>query len=284
MLPLTGDMKTELKYRRQKIDKFYNDLYNSPLSNHETHIAYQTRYKAIVCYPYTVTPFKSSELEEMQKGGMRLILPKMGINRNMPRSVIYGPRILGGRQMMDQRIEQPTINYKTTLGHMRRDDNISQALITTMRDVQIEIGTSTPFYTLDPTKYSYGTDNTRWQYTWHMTKEFHLNMEIPDIWLPITTYPNDKCKMEVSVQDRYYQGKNAYKLVTINQCRLYQQSFYISDLVQQDEKTVNKDYLDGTSQHINNEVSFPTMYKPTLLQWNEWKAFIFRNFLSIGSL
>ena len=109
-LPLTGEMKEELKYRKRNLRKFCQKLYNSPLTNHEAHVAYQTRYKPISRYPYTVTTFSNKELNEIQRNSMRLILPKLGINRNMPRCVIYGPRLLGGRELMDQIIEQPATN------------------------------------------------------------------------------------------------------------------------------------------------------------------------------
>ena len=112
-----------------------------------------------------MTTFDAKELDEIQKGCMKLLLPKMGINRNMPRSVIFGPRCLGGRQIMDQKIEQPAISYKTTLGHMRRNDNAGKALLITLQDPQIEIGTEEPFFYKDPEVYHYGTDKTRWKYT-----------------------------------------------------------------------------------------------------------------------
>ena len=277
-LPLTGEMTEELQYRKKNLRQFCQKLYNSPISNYETHIAYQSRYKAISRYPYTVTTFSSKELNEIQKNSMMLLLPKMGINRNMPRCVIYGPRLLGGRQLIDQLIEQPVTNIKTTMGHLRREDNIASALNSTLIDTQIEIGTATPFYTLDPKLYGYGTKNTRWDYTWGIVKETNLRMEINSMWVPRSEFENDKCIMDAAVRDRHYQGKNSYKLVSINQCRMYQQAFFISDICDK-HNIVKKDYLDGTYQHIHKHIKFPSMFKPTMLQWREWKAFIFRNFL-----
>ena len=93
-------MIIEKNYRKKQLKQFCLDLYKSPLSQYEAHSAYQTRYIPIATYPYTVTTFTSNDLEEIQKGSVSLLLPKLGVNRNMPRSVIYGPRAL---------IEQPVI-------------------------------------------------------------------------------------------------------------------------------------------------------------------------------
>ena len=79
----------------------------------------------------------------------------------MPRAVIYGPRVLGGRQLMNLVVEQPARNLHTTIGHLRRQDRLSTILYATMRDLQLEIGTKEPFFKLDPNKYTYATENTR---------------------------------------------------------------------------------------------------------------------------
>ena len=47
-----------------------------------------------------------------------------------------------------------------------------------------------------------------------------------------------------------------------------------------DMSKIKREYLDGSEQHIHRDITFPTMLKPTKLQWNEWKSFVFRNFLA----
>ena len=92
--------------------------------------------------------------------------------------MIYGPLKYGGHQLLDLRVEQPVMHVSTTLGHMHRGGNIGKVLYTTLRDIQIEIGTEVPFYNLDPEKYGYCTQYTRWQYFWKTMKQFKINVEI----------------------------------------------------------------------------------------------------------
>ena len=230
-LPLTGSMTMEKKFRQQQLKEFCTNLYNSPLSHYEAHSAYQTRYKSIATYPYTVTTFSTKTLNEIQKSSVKLLLPKLGVNRNMPRAVIYGPRALGGRQLMNLVVEQPARNLHTTIGHLRRQDRLSTILYATMRDIQLEIGTKEPFFKLDPNKYTYATENTRWLYTWKTAKEFGITLEIAKFWTPMPKYYDDKNIMSYAVKDPTYNGKNNYKLQSLNRCRLYQEAIFLSDLM-----------------------------------------------------
>ena len=281
-IPLSGSMSSELRFRKKNLKTFCTKFFNAPLSTYEAHLAYQTRYKPISTYPYPVTSFTSSELEAIQKCCIPLLLPKLGINRNMPRCVVFGPRKIGGRQIIDQKIEQPTLHFKTTLGHMRREGKVKEALYATLHDTQIEAGVKQPFFKRNPNELSYCTSNTRWMYTWNFIWEYKLQLEITTIWTPSSKYSNDQCIMDVAISDSKYRGKNSYKLQTINQCRLYQQAFFISDLQMPNSDQLNKHYLDGSEQHLHHSINFPPSLKPTELQWNEWKSFIFRNFLAKG--
>ena len=264
-LPLTGAMKDELKFRRKQLTEFSLRLYKSPLTHKEAHNAYQTRYRTIATYPYPVMIFTTKELEAIQRKAIYLMLPKLGINRHMPRAVIYGPRKIGGRQLMDLTIEQPTKNFETTVGHLRRSDGVADALIATLHDLQIETGRETEFFQLDPSQHQYVTKSTRWRYLWEMAWEFQIDVRIFDHWVPKSEFVNDKNIMAIAINGRYYQGKNKYKLETINQCRLFQQAFYIGDLAVEDSLTVNKGYLDGSIQHRHKDLKFPEMLKPTKL-------------------
>ena len=280
-LPLSGSMTTEFHFRKKQLKEFSTRLYKSPLQQKDAYSAFQTRYKSIASYPYPVTTFSTKEVHEIQKEAIRNILPKLGVNRNMPRVVLFGPVQYGGRQLTDLRIEQPVLNLKATIGHMRRRDKMAKMLLATMRDLQIECGREVPFFQLDPNEHEYVTDSTRWLYTWKMAKEFNIQIKVAQHWIPTPKFVNDGNIMKKAIEDPHYQGKNKYKLVTINQCRLYQKAFFISDLLRENSSSiVDKRYLYGDEQHQHEVITVPYDMKPTKFQWGEWRAFIYRNFLA----
>ena len=112
-----------------------------------------------------------------------------------------------------------------------------------------------------------------------MAKEFNLQIKVAQYWIPTPKFSNNKNIMKVAIKDPLYQGKNRYKLVTINQCWLYQQAFFISNLLKDDSnKIVDKDYLNGEKQHQHCEIDMFYNLKLTQLQWNEWRSFIYQIF------
>lgn len=230
--------------------------------------------------PLPVTLFSTTQLKEMQKPCIRLMLPKLGLNRNTPRALVFGPRKYGGLQLCNLVVEQPVKHVNETLGHIRRGDRVvGDTLITTLRDTQIEIGTSEPFYIQNPQNFEYATQDTRWMYFWRMIHEFQIKVEMYNMWTPKTAYKDDRNIMEVAVMDITLRDKRNYKLKSINKCRLYLECFYISDLMTENSKTIDPRYLNGSKKRTHNELQFPHMRRPTNREWSEWKSFIFRNFL-----
>ena len=81
-----------------------------------------------------------------------------------------------------------------------------------MRDLQLEIGTTEPFFALDPDTYTYITENTRWLYTWKSIKEFAMKLKIIKFWTPTPAYLDDKNVMSTALNNPTYSGKQRYRL------------------------------------------------------------------------
>ena len=243
-LPMSGSMEHEHKYRKKQIQSLATQVSNSPFQPHDAQMVYQSRYKAMIQYPLPLTKFTVNQLHTIQKPIVCQLLPKMGMNRNMSREVVYGPRSYGGREIMDLRLEQPILHLKTTVSHMRRGKNVGKALQITLNDVQAEIGTSKPFYNLDPNLYKYGDQHSWWRYTWKVNHSMDLNMEVSNIWCPKSKFNADKNIMEVAVQDAQFQGKTKWKLKIINHCRMFLQIFFISEMMDKNGK-VSMKWLNG---------------------------------------
>ena len=198
----------------------------------------------------------------------------------MPRAVVYGPTILGGMEIMNLKVEQPTINLKTTIGHLRRRDRMAEMIISTLFDIQIEVGILESIFLRNPNEFPHITQNMRWIYTWRMSVEIRAKLKVWDEWLPKSKYSNDRNIMEAAIKDAYYGGRYRYRLVSVNRCRLYIKAVFISDLLSDDNLTIRREYLDASMICSNHPFHFHPVRKPTKLEWAEWKAFIFRNFLT----
>ena len=277
-LPMTGSMSLEYEYRMKQIKTLAKKLYTAPFSHQEAYQVYFSRYRPIVCYPLPVTLFSIKQCDQIQKKFIFHLLPKIGLNRHMPRAVIYGPKHLGGREIMDLRVEQRVAHWGTTTGHLRRGDRAGKGLRLTLNDHQCVVGSSTQFLLLDPNKYNYVDKKTRWYYSWEMMWDLQIETSLYDPWVPTTKYLNDKNIIDTAVNDTTLTKSKWPLLYHVNCCRLYLQVFYISDMTL-DGESVHQGYLDGTNERQHDFVKFSSHKKPTEAQWKIWKSFIFRNFL-----
>ena len=272
-LPMTGDMTTEYNYRVKQIRKFAKKVYNAPLSHYDAWVIYESRYRAMIKYPLPVTTFSEQQCHEIQRHFIYYILPKMGLNRHTARALIYGPRTLGGMELMDLRLEQPTVLWETTLGHLRRMDRVGQGLRVTLHDHQIIIGSSSPFYNLDPERYGYVDQNTRWTYMWRFLHTHSLHLEVFDMWTPQPSCSNDVNIMDFATKIWSSSKYHNDILRAINACRLYLQVFFVSDLTS-NGTAIDEEILTGVTRRPHAEVTFPPMLCPTQYQWEQWRKFL----------
>ena len=281
-LPMDGNMLSELNFRRQQMREFGKKVHMAPLTHRDAWLIYESRYRSKIRYPLPVSLFTEKQCVSIQKPFIHALLPKMGLNRNTPRVIIYGPKSLGGLEIMDLRVEQVAINWETTRGHMRRLDRAGQGLYTTAHDLQVEIGRSQPFYDLDPNDHDYVTEMTRWRYVWNNSNMLGLRMKIHDFWTPRKKYANDRYIMDEAQKDKVVIASKWPLLYHINRCRLYLKVFTIGEL-SIDGTNVHVPYLEGIEKINNNEIIIPNTRKPTRNQWAIWKSFLFRTFLSPGT-
>ena len=280
-LPLDGTMKVEYRFREKQIKEFAHKLKHAPLSHYDAYVVYESRYRSMIRYPLAVTQFTIKQCNDLQRPVIDVLLPKMGLNRKMPRAVIYGPMALGGRELMDLRLEQVTSQWEATRGHMCRKDRVGQGLRLTLNDHQCIVGSEEFFLNVDPNVYNYGITHTRWKYIWSNIWHNKLHADFYDTWTPKSTIKGDRNLMDVAVKDEVLTTSKWEMLEHINRCRLYLRAFYISDL-SLDGDNVEQGYLDGSLLRRNDILQIPDIQKPTPAQWRVWTSFIFRNFLSPG--
>ena len=281
-LPLDGNMGEEYKFRCKQIREFSRRVFNAPLSHWDSWVIYESRYRAIIRYPLPVTLFTMNQCMTIQRPFIDAILPKIGLNRKTPRVIVYGPKSLGGLEMMDLRVEQIAINFDTTRGHMRRLDRAGKGLFITAHDMQVILGRSEPFFLLNPNDHDYLVENTRWMYMWQQTHKLELKLDIHNFWTPVMRTTRDRNIMDTAINDTQVINSQWKLLRHINQCRLYTRAFTIYDLTL-DGTNVHLPYLNGTQRGNNREISIPEVRRPSDNQWRIWKSFIFRNFLSPGT-
>ena len=103
---MIGNMKLKFQYKKKQMDTMVDKIFIVPLTHYEANMVYLTRHQGTIKNPLPIMTFNDSALPLIQRKNIHLRLPKMGLNRNTPRVVIYGPRFQGSRELMGLRVEQ----------------------------------------------------------------------------------------------------------------------------------------------------------------------------------
>ena len=86
----------------------------------------------------------------MQSIFYRFALLKMGLNRNTPKALLYGPMELGGLELHDMYTEQLLQDFTKIQQHIRRNDNIGNAFLSNLIAYEIVIGSSKKLFCINP--------------------------------------------------------------------------------------------------------------------------------------
>jgi hypothetical protein len=147
-------------------------------------MVYETRFRPALEYPLVVTTFTTAQLLQIQQPFIFLLLPKIGMNRHTPRTIIYGPLYRGrlGIQSLDEK--QAILHFEHFQGHIRQDDDIGKSLWIQISSQQLEIRCGDLFFNMDPSVYCYSEQNTRLSFLWRKCFKYNITITLKDAWIP----------------------------------------------------------------------------------------------------
>ncbi len=244
----------------------------------DSYMVYETRYRPALQYPLRVTTFTTKELDDIQKPFIYLLLPKIGLNRHMPRDVIYGPTFRGGLGLVNLEEQQIIQHFDSFQGHIRRNDDIGKSLKIQIATQQLEIGSGTMFLNTQYSSYNYGTSNTRLSYLWKQCSRFNIQVTISNPLLLDTINGKNKTIMDYAVEVTRI-GDKTKKLALINSCRIYLHLLWPCDLLRDDSEVfIDRRYIYGTHTNPSMGLNYPNQGKPSAYAWSLWKDFIYSSF------
>ena len=153
-----GNYKSEAQFLQAKADNFARRLIISNLNKMETFIFHRSTYVPAMTYSSCVITLDTDTLNKIQRKAIAAILEKLGLNRNFPRCVAFGPKELCGLGLLDLSVEQGVRQICHFLDHIFAEDSIGNMILIKLRYLQLESGSgshlladpSIPFSYLTP--------------------------------------------------------------------------------------------------------------------------------------
>ena len=158
------------------------------------------RYCPSIFYCLPITYFTAAQCNKIQGPFMTALLPKLRINRHMKRAIIWGPRKYGGLGFKHMHTEQLLTTVRHIIGHVRKKSPTGQTFRILCDAYQLFIGSSIPFFQLDPESIPYRpvASHSKITYLWESLHHINCRLEVPNQWLPPDQH--HPCIMDLLVQ------------------------------------------------------------------------------------
>ena len=121
-------------------DQIAQKVNAATLSSAEAWTFYNAIYTPKIFYPAKLTTFKSTEWDTIMRKFINGIIRHMGFDCHTSRSIIYGPRRLGGVGIMPGIAVQGSEGLLHLLSHVRSGTEIGKLMLATVSKLQLLSG------------------------------------------------------------------------------------------------------------------------------------------------
>jgi hypothetical protein len=248
------------------------------LFKYRVHLAYNSMYTKSVQFPLGVTMMNYETLNRISSQTTRAIIGAMGVNRQAPRAVVFAPTSKLGLGLKHHYMVQGTKHVKQLVSHVRQQDANGKLYKTILEYSQLLAGIAAPLLQYPHRIIPYFNDPLV-SCLRKFLAESELNIVIPDLTMPKALRERDIPIMETISKQIATKQEVRYA----NQCRLFFQVFWLSELCDPDGKSMEQKFLDFNEMHHLPSFStmrWPHQPSPSRKAFNAWRKIIRKTFLS----
>jgi ribonuclease HI len=247
---------------------------------------YYCRWKPAITYCLPITTFTERECKNIQSPFYNALLPKLGINRHMPRTLLHGPLKLAGLSLTNLSAEQLAMHITGLVTQLRKRDRVGLTMHASIDALQLYLGTTAHFFTLNANTMEHRPSRRESPlvYIWEELNSIQCSLICEKFWTPTKTGTND-----VAIIDAIQLIKNRRKGTTnhlpkttiwyVNACRLYLQVTMLSEITTPCGNYLEEWAFHGTRRNPNAFLKYPHQDKPPTHVWRVWRDSIRAAFL-----
>ena len=218
-------------------------------------------------YPLMATTLSKKDLKYIMTPVLYGALGKCGVQRNLPRALVYGTLRSQGLNLHDPWVTQLISHQQVILRHGTRPTIVGQQMRTSAESLVLELGSATSFWDLDYKIYGQlATPNLWLGHTWQALSETQLQMKGPLPTIP-TLRAGDSHIMDIFVANNI----RGSKLQHCNLCRIYLRATTKSDICTADGKSIDEDAWLGRAPTRPSNYEWPRPGRPSNSMWNTWR-------------
>ena len=234
---------------------------------------YTAIYLPSITYSMSITPIDKVQCQRLDARFLRSLLPRCGYNRNIPRSVRYGPVSMGGAGFKDLYVVQGSLMLQQVQKYLNSPSTtIGRLLRITLSWTQAFLGTSRfflryPHHPIPPAGPSFLLDLRQF------LQSIDGAIDLQDPPVPTFLRQNDRNIMDIILAQTMWKPKH---IMQLNACRRALQAQTLADITNLSGTRIQSFARtgDGPVQSDIVRVSMFNQKTPDARAWRTWRRFL----------
>jgi len=195
------------------------------------------------------------------------VLPKLHVNRNTARSIVFGPADLGGIGLPTVYSEQSFDQLAYFTGHINLADKTGKLLLVSLSYLQLISGSERSILQQSYKHYQKLVEPVWLTSLWAFLTKAKYQIIVKQEWLLTRPRYNDHCLMDHFMK----LGFSHTQLGMFNRCRLNLQVIHLSDIASADGSIIIPDCKHGVRliDQVSN-LNWPIQDRPSNVAWRLW--------------
>jgi len=265
----SGDVTKAIAVLVEQAKDYQARILSSTLPREAALLSYNMYLLPKLGYPLPALYLSEGTCYHIQAPTLTALLPKVHLNRNMARSIVFGPLRFGGLAIKSLYSLQSVGQVTLFVGHLRAQDKTSSLLRISISYLQLLAGSCRPILSLPLKTYELWLDSCWMVSLWRFFTRSNVTAVLKQQWLPTITRIEDIALMDHFLQ----QGYRHSHLQKLNRCRIYLQVITLADIVTADGGSIIPDIFEGVPlTDRKSALRWPCQQRPPAKDWALWSS------------
>lgn len=264
----TGDRTKQFEYMLSQATSWADHIRSGGLPRPLVEQALRTTILKTLEYPLPVTSLNREECDKIMSKLFMSALPRMGMSRNFPRTILFGPRSRGGKEFPHLFTTQGSAHLAQILRHFGSESITGSLLRTEYEEHLLEIGSGTPMFQLPYDKWEFLVTKSWLKATWQFCSESQIQCLIPHPHIPCT---RNSSQFLMDVVRHQQQRLSNSQMSAINRCRIYLQVLTTADICTVNGGKLLPGMWDGIRVRRNSPFKWRPTKRPKNADWHYWQ-------------
>ena len=265
-----GNHKEQLDIVKEKMRKYAEYIRVGHVNRHEAWTSLSMMALKSLEYILPAMTLSETECNDIMKPVLKQFLPKIGINRNIKRDLLFAPSKLQGLNLKNPFLTQGIAHVKDLCENLWKQTTTGKLMNFNLQQLRIELGTNDPILSSSYEDFQHLllTDSLITS-TWQFMSKHGITLKDNTPSIPLLR-EKDLCLM-----DEFRKNPQIDKslLPLLNRCRLYLKAFSLSDITEGKGVNIREEAWHGIQFDTQRDTSqWPLWGKPPLISWTKWRT------------